>query len=308
MPTIANPVKEDFFQRIVNVNWPHEPECYWWTGTGTNISWQTVPNFTWFTSDDGIHFGGGAGGGSDDLDTVTQALWFRQRFDPRGTPVWVVGGHRGVPGVAQVNASFDGGYAMQRIKLEFEPSDVYFMHFMDPILEYVDEATGENVPATPAQAVCYTLKFGTFQCNRWTSTDGVTWHGTPGQFNIPIGSISTSNWPNGPNNIRQAGNTGTATGKIKNGPKARMELKQKDSHSFLDGITVTTDDGESWVTSCGLETIMGIVYGHNVFACSGAFGEGAGGIVVTEDGKIWYDSIAGNVDGLIMAMACGPRR
>src|SRR5262245_4359068 len=135
MSVLGNPVNQDFFQRIVNVAFPHEPNCFWWTGNGTNVTWLSVPNFTWFESDDGMEWNGGAGGGADDLSTAGRGMWMRQRFDSRGAPVWLVFGHAKDPGYAQVNASFDGGFTMQRIQLEFDASDIYFTHFMNAVPE-----------------------------------------------------------------------------------------------------------------------------------------------------------------------------
>jgi hypothetical protein len=90
--------KEDFFERIVNVQWEAEPEVYWMTGTGAPLIVNGMvigDQHAWvYTSDDGMHWdgkdlfqSGGAGFGA-----LYGGCWMRVGLNPKSPPVWVMVG------------------------------------------------------------------------------------------------------------------------------------------------------------------------------------------------------------------------
>ena len=95
--------KEDFFQRVVDVNWESEPKVYWMAGCGfpliVNMAIFFQFNLWTFVSDDGMHWKKGQKVGLPQgtfgrwgLGVVFTGGWMRAGLKEGGMPVWYMGG------------------------------------------------------------------------------------------------------------------------------------------------------------------------------------------------------------------------
>jgi hypothetical protein len=90
--------KEDFFERVVDVNWESEPKVYWVCGTGAPLIVNGMimgDNHGWaFTSGDGKHWSGtdlfkhdGQG-----IGALYTGCWLREGLEEGNAPVWMMAG------------------------------------------------------------------------------------------------------------------------------------------------------------------------------------------------------------------------
>jgi hypothetical protein len=95
--------KEDFFERVTDVNWQSEKKCFFMVGDTSQIGLLSVPEGFLYTSDDGKEWSSGkhyhTPGG---LYGFTSGLWMRKNFDPDDEPLWILGGQGLQSDVGQV--------------------------------------------------------------------------------------------------------------------------------------------------------------------------------------------------------------
>lgn len=94
----TEPFKEDFFERLIDINWETEPEVFWLVGAGNpafvnGLNYGDLHGYVWRSSD-GKHWYGtdlwrpglrGFGG-------LFSGVWFRKDLAKGAPPIWVIGG------------------------------------------------------------------------------------------------------------------------------------------------------------------------------------------------------------------------
>jgi hypothetical protein len=292
---MSDPFYEDYFQRVVNVNWDSEPECYFLAGDGDNFVnsissgggkvWRSNDGKSWYKILD-----------DDKVTALPVGLWMRQNFRPDWRPVWILAG-QGESGIicpALVN-SFD---AQSFQKQYFPDALVGVVPDNETALGFFNRLHVDN----NTLAVADVWRFLTPTGVSYGSANGVDWH-KDGASAPPPPTPPPPAKPI-PKNTRifQIGRQISAFGKVREGRyKGRslmLKIQQIDPHHFNSTIQVFDQKtGKSLGTSdSGIPFGCSMAYGHYVFVIvggvdlphegAGAIGQGA--IAWSDDGLNWH--------------------
>lgn len=194
---------EDFFQRIINVQWDEEPECFFAVGDGGPIvNYRSYGGGNIYTSRDGkdwkLTIANLESGSEGSATGLYCGLWMRQGFRYEGKPVWILGG-QGLSGSSD-QATFGGVRPVLAISLD-GMDHIAQKFFKMGGLDGGGPATSavgalEVIPPTktPQYALAKTVyNPGSGQQELGTTVDGVNWtnivdeRGSPESGEIPAG-------------------------------------------------------------------------------------------------------------------------
>lgn len=177
--------KEDFFERVIDVQWDEEKEVYWVAGDAQGATDSYGSAF--YTSDDGMHWEthevGFGGENYGKLWGHTSGLWMRERFDIDKEPIWILGGE----GITADGTMRKSGIQISRDGLTFEPARFFdYRHFVAQFLVYPGGPTGYDLSLE-------SVNFG--HADTFHSVDGLSW--TPQQYHAdnPFSALQVSTPP-----------------------------------------------------------------------------------------------------------------
>jgi hypothetical protein len=87
--------KEDFFERVHDIQWTSEKKCYFMAGDSDAVKSLFSVSFSGqlYTSDDGIHWTASPlTSAIGTMNALDSGIWMRTNFDPKGDPLWILGG------------------------------------------------------------------------------------------------------------------------------------------------------------------------------------------------------------------------
>jgi hypothetical protein len=167
--------KEDFFERVTDVNWQSEKKCFFMVGDISQVGLFSVPdNGFLYTSDDGMVWSAGkryhTPGG---LYGFTSGLWMRKSFEPDGEPLWILGGQ----GLTNDQTDVMSGLAISHEGKAFVETRFFDeRHFTS---QFFVDFQGVNESSNQAR-----LESASFDhADTFTSKSGETW--TPERYHAP---------------------------------------------------------------------------------------------------------------------------
>jgi hypothetical protein len=294
--TYVGSLREDFFQRVINVNWDTEPECYFMVGDGGDVlnnfepfgagsAWRSDDGQSWTKVMTNMNSPSSA-----DVGGLTCGIWMRQNFKPKGTPIWVMGGQAisqsEAAAVPVTTYSFDAG----RIVIQDQET------IDDNPTGTVWQMKVNGPPLAPSNVSAGILQFLTVTSTIET-IDGVTWSEHSGTASpYPPGTKIRDT-----HQLYQLSNQPNAYGKVREGPfkgrRLALSALPIDDHHF--GPTITVADLKTGkplgAFDSGITVGTSMAYGHYVFCIAGTISAGhssglseGGYIAWSDDGISWH--------------------
>jgi hypothetical protein len=299
--------KEDFFERVLDVQWESEPTVYWMAATGFPYivnSMVAGDNRAWiFTSEDGIHWTGqdmSFKPGEWGFSAFYGGGWMRENLQAGdlptkqpGKPVWVLVGSDGRIMSGSASAASTDGKSISRRNYHDDRhhGDKFAVH------KPPRPPTLDNPQGSPGEVKFNSMfNFPDWHTDTFTSSNGQTWN--PAKYHsgsrllVPrsLSAAAASEISPlieteqaeavGAKKTFNQGNSLTATGRVKKGPYAGRTVKLTLSNynyefgygpGTIDIVEKTRlGDKPLDTVNCNVARSITIAYGHYIFCVGGS--------------------------------------